>query len=344
MTKHHVFENGAASKWKEPSKPSGKYHNVTILLSEGFSLLSLTSLTDVFSAVNSASSENYVNVSLTSCDGQAVRSRSGVKIIPDGPVSYEPIEPHSLQKYDLCVICTGASMTELENRTVTGLVRKYRRAGVSMCVIGAAVRLIALSGYIQSGTDHWSRIPANRELMPHINFENAIFVNDGSISSCSGELGAMDFALNWVGEHIELEAVTKICNQLLLQSVRNAGRIQTCTAADRFKGIPIKLLNIIDLMLANVEEPIPMRKISNIFGISVRQIERLFSFHLSTSPGKFYKREKLDLGMKLIEQSSMPIIEIALACGYNTLSTFNKQFKIRFGITPTMARNLFYKI
>lgn len=95
-------------------------------------------------------------------------------------------------------------------------------------------------------------------------------------------------------------------------------------------------------MIANIEEPIPMSKMSQIFGISVRQIERLFSRYLSTSPVKFYTREKLELGMKLIENTNMPIVEIALACGYNTPSTFNKQFKAEFGITPTLIRNSFH--
>lgn len=344
MTKHHVFENNEANTPKKPVKSPGQCFNVAIVLSEGFSLLSLTSLTDVFSAVNIVSSEDYVNVSLMSSDGRSVCSRSGVEIVPDGPVSYGPIKPLSRQKYDFYVICTGAEITELETSAIINLVRKCRRTGASLCAIGAAVRLIAMSGYIRKGTDHWSRIPVNRETMPHISFENAIFVRDGSFYSCSGELGAMDFALNWVGEHTSPETATKICNYLLLQSSRSADRIQTCTAADRFKGVPKKLQDILDIILDNLEEPLSISKISQIFGISTRQIERLFFRHLSTSPVKFYRREQLELSMKLLEQTNMPIIEIAIACGYHTPSTFNKRFRHEFGITPTTARKSFHII
>lgn len=340
MTKHHVFENDKAYICEQP----GQCLKVAILLTEGFSLLSLTSLTDVFSAVNIISSKDSVAVTLMSNDGQTIRSRSGVEIIPDGSTSYEARDSISRQKYDFCVICTGTDLTELESSAVMGLVRKCRRVGISMCAIGAAVKLIAISGFIRKGTDHWSRIPVARETMPHIDFENAIFVRDGNFFSCSGELGAMDFALNWVGEHIDSEVASKICNYLLLQSSRQADRTQTCTAADRFKGVPIKLQNIIEFMITNIEEPISMGKMSRIFGISVRQIERMFSRYLSTSPVKFYRREKLELSMKLIEHTNMPIVEIALACGYNTPSTFNKQFKAEFGMTPTLTRNAFHII
>jgi transcriptional regulator GlxA family with amidase domain len=342
MAKHHVFASDKAYICEPRVKSPGQCLKVAILLTEGFSLLSLTSLTDVFSAVNIISPEDSVNVTLMSNDGQTIRSRSGVDIAPDGSISYEPLDSLSRQKYDFYVICTGVEMTDVENSVVMRLVRKCRRAGISICTIGAAIRLIAMSGYIQKGTDHWSRIPVIREAMPHIDFENAIFVRDGNFFSCSGELGAMDFALNWVGEHISSDTASKICNYLLLQSSRSADRIQTCTVADRFKGIPIKLQNIIELMLANIEEPIPMSKISRIFGISTRQIERMFSCHLSTSPGKFYEREKLELGMKLIEQTNMPIVEVAFACGFNSPTTFNKRFKVGFGITPTIARNSFH--
>lgn len=241
MTKHHMFEGDNVYIFEQPVKLPRQCLNVAVLLTEGFSLLSLTSLTDVFSAVNVISSENSINVTLMSNDGHTVCSRSGVEIVPDRPISFEPITYLSGQRYDFYVICAGAEVTEIEASTIMDLVRKSRRAGISICAIGAAVRLIAKSGYIQKGTDHWSRIPVIREAMPQIEFENAIFVRDGNFFSCSGELGAMDFALNWVGEHIDSEVASKICNYLLLQSSRSADRTQTCTAADRFKGVPIKL-------------------------------------------------------------------------------------------------------
>jgi transcriptional regulator GlxA family with amidase domain len=341
MTKHEAFETQKDWRHIATTKQSERNLRVAILITEGFSLLSLTSLTDVFSAVHSVSPSSKVNVSLMTVDGKAVRSQSGVKVTPDLALSTELRGGGFTKEFDFVIICSGLKLSEDESNCTLNLVRNSRRNGISICVIGAAVWSVAMSGCIRKGTDHWSRIPGIREAMPHLEFENAIFVRDGGIYSCAGELGAMDFALSWVGEHVGSETASQICNHLLVQFSRNANQIQTCTAADRFKGVPGKLLQAIDLMISNIEEPISISGISNSLNISIRQLERMFAQHLSTSPVKFYRRQQLDTSMKLINQTNMPLIEVALASGFSTPSTLCRGFKKEFGFTPTEARNMF---
>ncbi|KIC08598.1 hypothetical protein RA19_19300 [Leisingera sp. ANG-M1] len=333
MTHFHAFQDSQPLLQRRHRR----YFNAAILLTEGFSLLSLTSLTDVLDAVQTASPSDCVDVSLLTLDGTPVRSRSKVLVAPDAALA-DRGRQDSMPKPDVYVICSGAQMSAAAAAAALELVRKCRASATPVCAIGAAIRVIAQSGHITKGTDHWSRIPANRETLPHIEFEDSIFVRDGNLFSCSGELGAMDFALNWVEGNISAETAGRIRNYLLLQSARSADRNQTCSAADRFRGAPVKLQKAIDLMLANMEEPLTVNEIAATIGLSVRQVERMFLRHLGTSPVRFYRKQRLELGRSLVEDTNMPVTEIALACGFKSLSSFIKLFRNSFGATPVTFR------
>jgi len=315
-----------------------RYSKVAVLLTEQFSLLSLTSLTDVLDMVQVASSVHYVDVSLHTLSGDTIRSRSGVKVVPDCSLSDGFPRKGQVPKPDMYFICSGKKLSQNEADSILALVRRCRVSAIPVCVIGAAIPLIAQSGHLSKGTDHWSRIPVNRETCPNVEFQECIFVRDGKLVSCSGELGAMDFALHWVEANICAKAAAWIRSHLLLQSVRSAGRKQTCTTADRYRGIPKKLEHAIELMLDHMEELLPIQEIADRVGMSTRQLERLFKQELNTSPLKFYRAQQLDLGWRLIEDTNMQISEISVACGFMSTSSFATLFKDKFGQTPMAFR------
>ena len=309
-----------------------------ILLTEGFSLLSLTSLTDVLGAVQAMSPGDFVSVSLLSVDGTAIRSSSKVQVVPDGALADSLPSRASIPGPDIYIICSGVQIPACGAAAAERLVRHCKNMAAPVCLIGAVIRVITMSGHMSKGTDHWSRLSASRERLPHVEFKDTIFVRDGNVISCPGEMGAMDFALNWVADNVSSGAAAKIRNYLLLQSVRSADRTQTCTVADRYRGVPDKLQNAIGVMLGNLETPLHISEIAQRTGLSVRQLERLFSRHLGTSPMAFYRKQRLDLGRSLVEDTAMQVTEVALACGFQSLSAFSKLFRKEFGATPMALR------
>ena len=93
--------------------------------------------------------------------------------------------------------------------------------------------------------------------------------------------------------------------------------------------------------MANIEDPLSIKEIGIRTGVSPRQIERIFARNLSVTPIKFYRHQQLEHSMKLIEQTSLGLAEIALASGFSSSSILNKLFKKHFGSTPTEIRSTF---
>ncbi|MER8550447.1 helix-turn-helix domain-containing protein [Mesorhizobium sp. M1169] len=73
-------------------------------------------------------------------------------------------------------------------------------------------------------------------------------------------------------------------------------------------------------------------------GRSQRQIERLFERSISSSPMRFYLHLRLSRAKCLIEQTELPVVEIAIACGFASASHFSKCFRQAFGINPSACR------
>jgi AraC family carnitine catabolism transcriptional activator len=88
----------------------------------------------------------------------------------------------------------------------------------------------------------------------------------------------------------------------------------------------------------NLEEPLTLKKISHQAGLSLRQIERLFSSHLSKSPKKYYLKRRLMHARQLIEQTSLSILEVSIVSGFSSRQIFSKYYKLGYGFTPSQTR------
>ncbi|TIU44308.1 MAG: helix-turn-helix domain-containing protein, partial [Mesorhizobium sp.] len=92
------------------------------------------------------------------------------------------------------------------------------------------------------------------------------------------------------------------------------------------------------LMEEYVEYPLSMSEVARRVGISRRQLERLFANHVHMPPVRHYLRIRVEHAKRLIEGTSLPIIDIAIACGFISASHFAKCFRTFQGVSPLQCR------
>ncbi|HEX3229772.1 MAG TPA: Ada metal-binding domain-containing protein, partial [Pyrinomonadaceae bacterium] len=73
-------------------------------------------------------------------------------------------------------------------------------------------------------------------------------------------------------------------------------------------------------------------------GIGSRQLSRLFLRHLGATPVAVAKTRRLHFAKKLIDETSLPMGEIALAAGFGSVRRFNAAFRQTYKRTPTELR------
>jgi AraC family transcriptional regulator, regulatory protein of adaptative response / DNA-3-methyladenine glycosylase II len=73
-------------------------------------------------------------------------------------------------------------------------------------------------------------------------------------------------------------------------------------------------------------------------GVTDRHLRRLFVEHLGASPIEVAQTRRLLFAKQLIDQTSLPITQIALASGYGSVRRFNDAFRSSYEKTPSAMR------
>ena len=75
-------------------------------------------------------------------------------------------------------------------------------------------------------------------------------------------------------------------------------------------------------------------------GVTSRHLRRLFTKHLGASPLAVAHTQRLHFAKQLIDQTALPMQEIALAAGYGSVRRFNDSFVNTYGRSPRELRRV----
>ena len=100
-----------------------------------------------------------------------------------------------------------------------------------------------------------------------------------------------------------------------------------------------KLLNdMIKYIEEHLIEEIRYKDLAKIVGVSEYSLQRIFVFITGISLSDYIKKRRLSKAYEDICNDDCKIIDIAFKYQYNSAPSFNRAFKIEFGITPTECR------
>ena len=94
------------------------------------------------------------------------------------------------------------------------------------------------------------------------------------------------------------------------------------------------------LASADALEDVTLGSFASSLGLSERQVSRLFRVELDTSFCAFMTRLRVDRARRLLEGSTLPVIQVAAETGWSSLAHFNAVFRRHTGRTPTTYRTL----
>jgi AraC family transcriptional regulator, regulatory protein of adaptative response / DNA-3-methyladenine glycosylase II len=80
--------------------------------------------------------------------------------------------------------------------------------------------------------------------------------------------------------------------------------------------------------------------LANRLGVGARQLRRLFHQHVGASPIAVAQTRRILLAKQLIHETRLPMAEVALASGFNSVRRFNETFLQMFGRPPATLRRI----
>lgn len=299
------------------------------LLLEGFTHLALSASLEVLRVANMLSKTDLYCWSLMAPEGDRQISSNGL-------VTLVQSELRNLRRGTNLYVISGIQAEDNVNARLETYLRFQHRHGVQLGALCSGSYILARAGLLNGHTCavHWEYYPQFREQFPDVTLTEDAFFSDTRPCTASGGTAGAELMLNLIATKHGKEFARQIADQLVLPEVRTQGEAQRMPDHVRFATRNRILLQTLELMSANIEEPLSTPEIARLIGVSVRQIERTFAKYTGNSPGRHYKRLRLEYAKKLLKSTDMSIIQVALATGFTSASHFSKVYRAEYGETP----------
>ena len=165
-----------------------------------------------------------------------------------------------------------------------------------------------------------------------------IYRTDRQITTSVGRASTIHALLNVFREVFGLPLAYTVAEQLHVGYIRSSNAFQRMTISDRYCLEDPRLVKMMEIFEARLDEEISITDTARSVGLSSRQLERLCKRHLERSPKSMLVHLRAMKARWMLEATAMPITEIAFACGYSGASVMNKYFRRKFGLTPSDIR------
>lgn len=312
----------------------------TIVLLPGFSQLCLASLVEPLHIVNNLTRSEQFRWRLACPGGSSVKSAAGFELGVSTTLDDENNRILAGHRPRQVFFCSGEGVQDQIDSSLIRLVRSCVRLQIPVVALGSATFILAHAGLLADAacTVHWPKICALSERYGRINVQNSLFVGDGLITTCAGEFAAFDLVIDLIGKYLGNDLVREVCALVLADRWRSGEQRQSAPLALGHRVTSSKLVAAARLMEQHVDDKISIDDLARQVRVSRRQIERLFRQHLGMTPWQYYTALRLERARQLVRFTTMPIIEIAVACGFETASHFTKCFRSKFNISPSSLR------
>ncbi|MGC3895325.1 GlxA family transcriptional regulator [Pseudomonas urmiensis] len=307
---------------------------IHFLLLPGFSAMGFISAVEPLRVANRFRGPLY-HWRVLSLDGGAVQASNGMSVNADAALGQEA--PGRM----LLVVAGFDPLAHFGPGLQQGL-RRFDHDGVILGGIDTGAMLLAEAGLLDGhrATLHWEALEAFKERYPRLQATQELFEIDRRRITCAGGTASIDLMLDLIAQAHGSELAVQVSEQFVLGRIRPRQDHQRMQIASRYGISNKKLVKVIGEMERNTEQPLNTQVLAEAVQITRRQLERLFKLHLEDTPSGFYLRLRLDKARQLLRQTDMSVLEVSIACGFESASYFTRCYRARFARCPREDRQL----
>ena len=308
------------------------------LLLDDFTLISMSSAIETLRMANRLSASDVYRWKTISIDGRPVTASDGVSV----NAAFGAGEDEATAGLDVLIVCGGRRIaSHLDDAHLQWLKRCARRGlalGSTCTGSYALAKAGLLDGYECS--IHWEMLSSLTEDFPAIRVSRSIFTIDRDRYTSSGGTAPMDMMLHFVRRQCGPEITAGVAEQFVYERIRDPQELQRVPLRHFVGKQSIKLVVAVELMEANVREPISQLELARYVDLSRRQLQRLFQQYLFCTPSRYYLQLRLQRARELLHQTNMSLVEISQETGFASNSHFSKSYKELFGHAPSAERRM----
>jgi transcriptional regulator GlxA family with amidase domain len=318
-------------------------HRVALLVYPGFELLDASGPASVFSGANDALRRDgkgpFYAVEMLSAPGGLVSSSSGVALHTHAVSRVLPANVDTL-------LIAGADAEHVRSAITEPALRRW----VPQCAASAArfgsvcsgAFVLAALGLIHGRrvATHWDASAQLCKMYPTLRVDgDTLYVVDGNVWTSAGVTTGIDMALAMVSHDLGGVIASEVAKRLVLYARRPGYQSQFSAVLRAQVQADNPFGDLIAWMQAHLDRRLDVATLASRSGLSERTFYRKFVTVMSETPARFVETLRLDAARVLLSQK-LPVKAIAAEVGLSPTARFTEAFERRFGVTPSLFREM----
>ncbi len=303
--------------------------NVGILTINGFGLMSYASLIEPLRAANLLNEEPLYNIINITVSQNFSISSSGLEV---RGTNFNEKEFN----LDLLLVLSGGDPFLFNNKIVFNWLNRMIKFGTTIGGVSGGPVVLVKAGIMKGRrmTVHWEHAGALLEYDERILLEKNLYIIDRDRMTCAGGTAPMDMMLALIAKHKGSVFAQLVSDWFLHTEIRPAGGPQRGDIIDRIGSNNYLVVNAVEFMENHLADPLTLSHLSDLCGVSERQLNRVFKKNLKSTTMMYYTYLRLESAKNLMRNSKMSISEISEATGFSNPSHFSSVFKKIYGYSP----------
>lgn len=310
-------------------------HHVTALCLDGLVAFDLTAATQVFSVASEAGGRPLYEVSTCSPGGAEVATTSGFGIAP----------PHGLDalaRADTIVVPGYFALFDPPPDAALDALLEAAAAGARVISVCTGAFALAYAGLLDGrrATTHWAYAEQLAARFPRIEVDAAaLYVDEGAVMTSAGLSAGIDLCLHIVRKDFGVAAGERVARRMVAAPHRDGGQAQFIKRSRA--EVAGSLETTRRWAAERLAEPLDVAAMAQHAGVSPRTFARRFRAEAGTTPLRWLHERRVLEAQRLLEESDLPIDEVAWRAGFGTAASLREHFRRATATTPTAYRRSF---
>jgi transcriptional regulator GlxA family with amidase domain len=226
---------------------------------------------------------------------------------------------------------------------VLAAVRAAADRGAIILSVCSGAFLLGAAGLLDGRrcTTHWKNAAEFAARFPAAKLDpDVLFVDDGNIITSAGTAAGIDACLHLVRRELGAGPANAIARRMVVAPQREGGQRQ-------FVELPVpectgdSLQPVLVWMLANLRDEHNVAELAGRASMSERTFARRFVAETGTTPHRWLTMQRVLHARRLLEETQLPVDDIAGATGFGTAALLRHHFHRVVGVAPNDYRRTF---
>ena len=248
-----------------------------------------------------------------------------------------PTTPLSrLEGCELMIVVAGFQLARHATPSLLAGLRRVAGTGATIAGIDGGPWLMAEAGLLNDhpATTHWEDLENFSARFPDVDCRSDRFtVSDGRMTS-GGATPAIEMMLHIISARHGAGFAARVAGLFLYDGAASMARPQSRLGGHKHNALTAKANA---LMEAALDDPMPLARIAESLGTSPRSLQQQFRLRLNTTPQDHYLQLRLAEARRLVTDTDLPLMDVAMATGFTSQSSFARAFRLAHG---SSARDL----